>query len=67
MVHIDQMQFTVSTPTGEKDQAGNPSARRSSIQSDIDIGEGQKVVVGKSSTHATDDALILVVTAKVVE
>jgi hypothetical protein len=67
VVHIDQMQFQVTTPTGEKNNNGSPALRYANIPSDIDIGEGQKVVVGKSSTNATDEALILVVTAKVVE
>jgi hypothetical protein len=40
----------------------NPASQ---IQSDIDIPEGQRVVVGKSSMDAPDKALIVVLTAKV--
>jgi hypothetical protein len=38
----------------------------SGVSTDLDLREGQKVVVGKSN-YGTDDAFILVVTAKVVE
>ncbi len=37
------------------------------IATGIDVREGQKVVVGKTNVSGGDDALILVVTAKVVE
>ena len=39
----------------------------STISTDIDAGEGQKIVVGKSSINGFEDALILVITAKIVE
>lgn len=38
-----------------------------SINTDIDIREGQKVVVGKANMDGTDKAMILVVMAKVVD
>ena len=38
-----------------------------SIQTDLDIREGQKTVVGKSSVSSTGDALILVIVPKIVE
>ena len=38
----------------------------SGVNTDVDVREGQKVVVGKSNFGA-EDAFILVVTAKVVE
>jgi hypothetical protein len=38
-----------------------------SINTDLDIREGQKTVVGKSSINSTGDALILVIVPKVVE
>ncbi len=41
-----------------------PSAR---IRTSIDVGEGQKVVVGKTALNFPDNALILVLTAKVID
>jgi hypothetical protein len=38
-----------------------------SISTDLDIREGQKTVVGKSSVTATGDALILVIVPKLVQ
>ena len=34
---------------------------------DVDVREGQKVVVGKAAVGGTNSALILVITAKVLE
>ncbi len=74
-LHIDGMRLEISTPTGQvsagrgvlTDKDGKPLMHFSVIQSDIDMTEGQQVVVGKSSTNSSDDALILIVTAKVVQ
>lgn len=38
-----------------------------SIHTDLDIREGQKTVVGKSSVNSTGDALILVIVPKLVQ
>jgi hypothetical protein len=67
IVHIDNAQFSVNTPTGQRDDKGHVIADTSSINTDLDVGEGQKVVVGKSNVHGSDDALILVITAQVVQ
>jgi hypothetical protein len=67
IVHIDGMSFFVSVPTMNKDPDGRTIQDTSSISTDLDAGEGQKIVVGKSSIHGSDDAMILVLTAKVVE
>ena len=37
------------------------------ITTDIDVREGQKVVVGKANIDNSDNALILILTAKVVD
>jgi hypothetical protein len=66
-VHINALALTIRTPTTNRDKDGNPVNRAVGINTDIDVGEGQKVVVGKSTIDGTNDALILVVTAKVVE
>jgi Bacterial type II/III secretion system short domain len=67
IVHIDNLQFSVRVPTSFRDKDGHVISDSSSISTDLDAGEGQKIVVGKSSIHGSDDAMILVVTAKVVE
>jgi hypothetical protein len=41
--------------------------RHAGITTDIDVREGQKVVVGKANIDNSDNALILVLTAKVVD
>lgn len=46
---------------------GQPNMQTTGLETDIDIREGQKVVVGKSDLNNGDSPLILVVTAKVVE
>jgi len=45
----------------------NGSPVDSGLRTSIDVREGQKVVVGKSNINGSDEALILVVTGKVVE
>jgi hypothetical protein len=66
-VHIDGLRFSVQTPTGTRDKEGRLEHENSTINTDLDIGDGQKVVVGKSNLHGSDDALILVITAQVVQ
>jgi hypothetical protein len=46
--------------------AGGP-AFDTGLQTNIDVKEGQKVVVGKSNFNGNEDAMILIVTVKVVE
>jgi hypothetical protein len=67
IVHIDGLRFSVQTPTGTRDKDGRPEHENSTINTDLDAGDGQKVVVGKSNLRGSDDPLILVITAKVVE
>ena len=67
VAHIDGMSLLVRTPTPRVDKNNNPITENSGLNTDIDVGEGQKVVVGKSNVFGSDDAMILVVTAKVVE
>ena len=67
MVHLDDLSLQVSTPTRAVDKDNQTIYRRVGIGTNLDAAEGQKVVVGKSNTRGTDDALILVVTAKVVQ
>ena len=68
MVHIDNLALNLTAqPTYGPDgkQRGNNTV--GSIFTDLDLAEGQKTVVGKSSINAAGDALILVVVPKVIE
>jgi len=72
--------FTVNPSTVTEDPKGRlirldnlalnlhlPGGTGAGIHTEITVREGQKVVVGKSNMGGTDQALILVVTAKVTE
>jgi len=65
LLHFEDLRLEVKKPTA-RDKDGQPIFDYSDIGTAIDVGEGQKVVVGKSSVNG-QDALILVVTAKVIE
>jgi hypothetical protein len=73
VVHIDGMDLRVRIPTLTvyTDKEGNKNKSYQYIDgrldTNIDVREGQKVVVGKSNINANDDAMILILTAKVVE
>ena len=56
-----------SVATATQDRQGNTVYNTSTISTDIDAGEGQKIVVGKSSINSTGDALILVIVPKLVQ
>ncbi len=66
VIHVDSMQLNVRTPIS-RGTDGKAEYRSVGIGTDIDVGEGQKIVVGKSNFNGSDDALILVVTAKIVQ
>jgi len=59
-VRIDQLELRLNFSLKE----GNENAQ---IHTSIDIHEGQKVVVGKANIDNADNALILVLTAKVID
>jgi len=60
MIRMDGLHFSLRVPEGINFvEAG--------INTDLDSREGQKVVVGKSNVRGTADAILLVVTPKVVE
>jgi hypothetical protein len=60
-VHIDGLSFTLR-PDGKAET--EPVAR---IDTDADIREGEKTVVGKSSIGGTGDALILMIVPKLID
>lgn len=70
MVRVDGLSFDVAMPPSNPasvDKNGNPRMNHVGIRTDVDAAEGQKVVVGKSNVSGTGDAMILVLTAKVIE
>jgi hypothetical protein len=46
---------------------GLPPHGEAQITTSVDVREGQKVVVGKANMDSVDNALILVLTAQVIE
>ena len=67
IVNLQNLNLQVRMPTGTFDEKGNPRYKTTGVSTDVDIRDGQKVVVGKSDTNNGESPLILVVTAKVVE
>jgi hypothetical protein len=67
MVHIDQLHISLTTDPGYGPDGKQRSRTVASIATDLDLGDGQKTVVGKSSINQTGDALILVIVPKVIE
>jgi len=71
-VHINGLGFSLLGPTvTTTDKTKNMSIAQAQtpakIFTDLDVKEGQKTVVGKSSVNSAGDALILVIVPKVVD
>jgi len=67
-IHLRGLNFSISvtpTPSEGKLSMGKPSSAQ--IATDIDVPVGQKVVVGKTSFEMSDNAVVLVLTARVVD
>jgi hypothetical protein len=68
MVHIDGLGVRITQPPSNgPDGKQKQLLTVASMSTDLDLTEGQKTVVGKSSINQTGDALILVVVPKVIE
>ncbi len=82
LVRIDNLNLSVRVPyrsltavtgpdgkggTVEKQPAGSWTYRNIGFETNLDVREGQKVVVGKANIDGTKNAMILVVTAKVMD
>ncbi|SRR5579872_595334 len=67
IIHLKDLMLRVMIPTGFHDVKGDPGFHEVRIATDADIKAGQKVAIGKASVDANGDALILVVSAKVVD
>jgi hypothetical protein len=67
IVSLQNLILQIRMPSGVRNEKGQPEYKSTGLSSDIDIRDGQKVVVGKSDVNNGESPLILVVTAKVVE
>jgi hypothetical protein len=67
IVGIQNLRLTIRIPSGARTDKGQPEYKTTGVATDIDVRDGQKVVVGKSDVNNGENPLILVVTAKVVE
>lgn len=67
IVNLQNLNLQIRMPTGMRNEKGQPEYKTTGLSTDIDIRDGQKVVVGKSDLNNGESPLILVVTAKVVE
>ncbi len=68
VVRIDNLRFNALIPVDPRPGSlQQPPGRNAGFATDVDVREGQKAVVGKANIDESGTALILVVTAKVVE
>lgn len=67
MVHVDGLSLELGKPTGQFKEGKQVYDSVARINTHLDMGDGQKTVVGKSSINAGGDALILVIVPKIVE
>jgi len=67
IVSLQDLSLQIQFPMGGYDAKGAPRYKATGLSSNVDIRDGQKVVVGKSDVNNGESPLILVVTAKVVE
>lgn len=61
-VRLDRLRMTLRMPSGTGNQFSDAG-----LLTDIDVREGQKVVVGKSGVDGAAQSIFLVVTAKIVD
>jgi hypothetical protein len=67
VVHLKKLNLMVRIPTTRVNTNGDVITNYVTISTDADVKAGQKVAIGKASVDANGDALILVVSAKVVD
>jgi hypothetical protein len=67
IINLQNLNLQIRMPSGSRNEKGQIEYKSTGLNSDIDIRDGQKVVVGKSDVNNGESPLILVVTAKVVE
>jgi hypothetical protein len=66
MLHIDNLSFSISGPPSYGADGKQRNNTVAAINTNLDLADGQKIVVGKSSINSTD-ALFLVIVPKVIE
>ena len=67
LVRLDNLRLDINAPVGVNTK-GEVHWSGASIHTDVDVPEGKKVVIGKTSgIEGSDSALILVISAKVVD
>jgi len=66
-VQLDGLNLELTRPNGQFKDGKQLSETVAKIYTDLDMRDGQKTVVGKSSLNAIGDALILVIVPKVIE
>jgi hypothetical protein len=66
LMHISGFELNVGVLQGQ-DKDGHDRFQNVALQTNLDIKEGQKVVIGKANIDGSENALIVVLTAKVVE
>lgn len=66
VVHLKELTLLVNIPTSRTNDKGHVITSPVSISTDADVKVGQKVAIGKASVDASGNALILVVSANVV-
>ena len=68
IIRFDNMRFQVASPDIVRTNVTKkPEFTTAGVNADIDVREGQKVVVGKSNFDGADGTFFLIVTAKVVD
>jgi len=66
-IHIKNLRLNLRIPTPIANGGTQWEYRNIHLQTDVDIKAGQKVAIGKASIDPAGDAIILVVSAKVVD
>ncbi|MBZ5555046.1 MAG: hypothetical protein LAO21_20210 [Acidobacteriia bacterium] len=69
-IRIDRLRLGAKVPLvlpGSAEKSLNVQYQDTGIETDIDVRDGKKVVVGKANTDGSSGAMILVVTAKVMD
>jgi hypothetical protein len=66
IIHIDHLKINGKIPYAS-DGKGGISFWNAGVEADVDVKEGQKVVVGKANVDGKDGAIFMIVTAKVVD
>jgi hypothetical protein len=64
VIHLHNFRFVMHVPVGSGSQWQNQDV---SINTDVDLREGQKVVVGKANVGNSDSALFVVLSARLVQ